>query len=131
MPAYKIASFENNHLPLIKKVAATGKQLVISIGMATVAELDEMVRTARKAGCKEIILLKCTSSYPAAPEDINLLTIPHLRKLFGTEVCLSDHTHGIGVSIAGVVLGATVIEKHFTLSREDGGGRFGIFNRTE
>ena len=121
VPAYKIASFENNHLPLIKKVATTGKPLIISIGMATVAELDETVRTAREAGCKEIILLKCTSTYPAAPEDINLLTIPHLRKLFDTEVGLSDHTLGIGVSIAGVVLGATVIEKHITLSRIEGG----------
>ncbi len=121
VPAYKIASFENNHLPLIKKVAATGKPLIISIGMATVAELDEMVRTAREAGCNEIILMKCTSSYPAAPEDINLLTIPHLRKLFDTEVGLSDHTSGVGISIAGVVMGATVIEKHLTISRKDGG----------
>ena len=121
VPAYKIASFENNHLPLIKKVATTGKPLIISIGMATVAELDETVRTAREAGCKEIILMKCTSSYPAAPEDINLLTIPHLRELFDTEVGLSDHTLGIGVSIAGVVLGASVIEKHITLSRIDEG----------
>lgn len=121
VPAYKIASFENNHLPLIKKVATTGKPLIISIGMATVAELYETVRTAREAGCNEIILMKCTSDYPAAPEDINLLTIPHLRKLFDTEVGLSDHTLGIGVSIAGVVLGATVIEKHITLSRDDGG----------
>lgn len=121
VPAYKIASFENNHLPLIKKVATTGKPLIISIGIATVAELDEAVRTAREAGCNEIILMKCTSSYPAAPEDINLLTIPHLRKLFDTEVGLSDHTPGVGVSIAGVVLGATVIEKHLTLSRIEGG----------
>ena len=121
IPVYKIASFENNHLPLIKKVATTGKPLIISIGMATVAELDETVRTARKAGCNEIILMKCTSTYPAAPEDINLLTIPHLRKLFDTEVGLSDHTLGIGVSIAGVALGATVIERHITLSRKEGG----------
>ncbi|MEE9213241.1 MAG: pseudaminic acid synthase [Thermodesulfobacteriota bacterium] len=121
VPAYKIASFENNHLPLIKKVATTGKPLIISIGMATVAEMDETVRTAREAGCKEIVLMKCTSTYPAAPEDINLLTLPHLKKLFDTEVGLSDHTLGIGVSIAGVVLGATVIEKHITLSRIEGG----------
>ncbi len=121
VPTYKIASFENNHLPLIKKVATTGKPLIISIGMATVAELDETVRTAREAGCNEIILMKCTSSYPADPKDINLLTIPHLRRLFDTEVGLSDHTHGVGVSVAGVALGATVIEKHLTLSRIEGG----------
>ena len=121
VPAYKIASFENNHLPLIRKVAATGKPLIMSTGMATIAELDEAVRTAREAGCKEIILLKCTSSYPASPGDTNLLTIPHLKELFNVEVGLSDHTMGIGVAVAGVALGATVIEKHFTLNRADGG----------
>lgn len=121
VPAYKIASFENNHIPLIRKVAATGKPLIMSTGMATVAELDDAVNTARKSGCKDIILLKCTSTYPAAPEDTNLLTIPHLRKLFNVEVGLSDHTLGIGVSTATVALGATVIEKHFTLARTDGG----------
>lgn len=120
-PAYKIASFENNHLPLIRKAASTGKPLIISTGMATIAELDEAVKTAREAGCKDIILLKCTSTYPASPEDINLLTIPHLKQLLDIEVGLSDHTPGIGVAIAGVALGATVIEKHFTLSRADGG----------
>jgi len=121
IPFYKIASFENNHIPLIKKVASTGKPMIISTGMATLAELDETVRTARNAGCKDIILLKCTSTYPATPENTNISTIPHMRELFNCQVGLSDHTMGIGVSIASVTLGATVIEKHFTLSREDGG----------
>lgn len=121
IPAYKIASFENNHLPLIERVAATGKPLIISTGMATIAELDEAVRTARSAGCKDIILLKCTSSYPSSPADSNLMTIPHMRDLFDVQVGISDHTLGIGVSVVAVGLGACVIEKHFTLSREDGG----------
>lgn len=121
VPAYKIASFENNHLPLIRKVAATGKPVIISTGMATVAELDEAVRTAREAGCEDIILLKCTSTYPATPKDTNILTIPHLRELFGVEVGLSDHTLGMGVAIASVALGAVMIEKHFTISRAEGG----------
>lgn len=120
-PAYKIASFENTDLPLIRRVAATGKPLIISTGMATVAELEDTVSTARDAGCRDLILLKCTSTYPATPENTNLRTIPHLRELFGSEVGLSDHTMGIGVSVASVVLGATVIEKHFTLRRADGG----------
>jgi N-acetylneuraminate synthase len=120
-PAYKIASFENAHLPLIKKVASTGKPIIISTGMATLAELDETVRTVRSAGCDELVLLKCTSNYPASPENSNILTIPHLRELFGCEVGLSDHTMGIGASVAAVAHGATVIEKHFTLSRADGG----------
>jgi len=121
VPAYKVASFENNHLPLIKKIASTGKPMIISTGMATIAELDEAVTTARDAGCKDLILLKCTSNYPATPENSNLLTIPHMKKLFGCQVGLSDHTMGLGVSIAAVAHGATVIEKHFTLSRADGG----------
>lgn len=121
VPCYKIASFENTDLPLIRKVASTGKPMIISTGMATVAELDEMVRTAREAGCHDIILLKCTSTYPATPENSNLLTIPHLRELFNVEVGLSDHTMGIGAAVASVALGATVIEKHFTLRRADGG----------
>ena len=121
VPCYKIASFENTDLPLIRKVASTGKPMIISTGMATVAELDETVRTAREAGCKDLILLKCTSTYPATPENSNLLTIPHLRDLFNVQVGLSDHTMGIGVAIASVALGATFIEKHFTLRRVDGG----------
>jgi pseudaminic acid synthase len=121
VPCYKIASFENTDLPLIRRVATTGKPLIISTGMATVAELDETVRAARDAGCKDLILLKCTSTYPATAANTNILTIPHLRDLFGCEVGLSDHTMGIGVSVASVALGATVIEKHFTLSRADGG----------
>jgi len=118
---YKIASFENTDLPLIRRVAATGKPLIISTGMASIAELDETVRAARAAGCVDLVLLKCTSTYPASPENTNILTIPHMRELFGCEVGLSDHTMGIGVSVASVSLGATVIEKHFTLSRADGG----------
>ncbi|HZW26150.1 MAG TPA: pseudaminic acid synthase [Gallionella sp.] len=121
VPCYKIASFENTDLPLIRRVAATGKPLIISTGMATVAELDETVRAAREAGCKDLILLKCTSTYPATAANTNILTIPHLRELFGCEVGLSDHTMGVGVSVASVALGATVIEKHLTLNRVDGG----------
>jgi N-acetylneuraminate synthase len=121
VPCYKVASFENADLPLIRKIAATGKPMIVSTGMATVAELDETVRAARAAGCQDLILLKCTSTYPASPENTNLLTIPHLRELFGCEVGLSDHTMGIGAAVASVALGATVIEKHFTLRRADGG----------
>ncbi len=121
VPCYKIASFENTDLPLIRKVASTGKPMIISTGMATVAELDETVNTARKSGCEDLILLKCTSTYPATPENTNILTIPHLKDLFNVQVGLSDHTMGIGVSVASVALGATFIEKHFTLNRADGG----------
>lgn len=121
VPMYKIASFENTDIPLIRKVAATGKPMIISTGMATVAELDETVRAARDAGCNDLILLKCTSTYPASPEDSNILTIPHLRELFQTQTGLSDHTMGVGVAVASVALGATLIEKHFTLRRADGG----------
>ncbi len=121
VPVYKIASFENTDLPLIRKVAATGKPMIISTGMATIAELDETVRAARAAGCNDIILLKCTSTYPATADNTDILTIPHMRDLFKVQVGLSDHTMGVGVSVASVALGATVIEKHFTLRRADGG----------
>ena len=121
VPAYKIASFENNYLQLIHKVASTGKPLIISTGMASIEELHEAVSTAREAGCKDIILLKCTSAYPSSAENSNIMTIPHMRNLFGCEVGLSDHTTGIGVALAAVAHGASVIEKHFTLSRADGG----------
>lgn len=121
VPCYKIASFENTDLPLIRRVAATGKPLIISTGMATISELGETVKAARDSGCNDLVLLKCTSTYPANPENTNLLTIPHLRSLFECEVGLSDHTMGIGVAVASVALGASVIEKHFTLDRADGG----------
>lgn len=120
-PAYKIASFEAIDLPLIKYVASTGKPMIISTGMATLAEIDEAVSAARQAGCRELVLLKCTSTYPATPENTNVRTIPHLRAAFGCEVGISDHTMGVGASVAAVAHGATVIEKHFTLSRADGG----------
>jgi len=121
VPAYKIASFENTDLPLIRRVAATGKPLIISTGMASVAELDESVRAARAAGCRDLVLLKCTSTYPASPENSHVRTIPHLRELFGCQVGLSDHSMGVGVAVAAVALGATVVEKHFTLDRAEGG----------
>ena len=121
VPAFKIASFENNHLPLIKKAASTGKPLIISTGMASLAELEQAVAAARDADCRDLVLLKCTSTYPASAANTNIRTIPHLRELFGCQVGLSDHTMGIGVALASVALGATVIEKHFTLSRAEGG----------
>ncbi|MGM8366486.1 pseudaminic acid synthase [Virgibacillus sp. W0181] len=121
VPFYKIASFENNDIPLIEKVASTGKPIIISTGMASIAELDETVRAARAAGCEDIVLLKCTSTYPATPENTNISTIPHMKELFDCQVGLSDHTLGTGVSVASVALGATVIEKHFVLDRLEGG----------
>lgn len=119
--AYKIASFEIVDIPLIRKVARTGKPIIMSTGMATVAEIDEAVQAVRAEGNDQIILLKCTSTYPASPENSNILTIPHLRKMFNVEVGLSDHTMGVGVAVAAVAYGATVIEKHFTTSRAEGG----------
>jgi N-acetylneuraminate synthase len=121
VPAYKIASFENNHIPLIKKVAQTGKPIIISTGVATIADIDLAVRTLRENGCDNPILLKCTSTYPATPENTNVRTIPHLRDLYNCHVGLSDHTMGLGASIAAVALGACIIEKHFCLSRAEGG----------
>ena len=121
VPAYKIASFENTHLPLIRKVAKTGKPIIISTGVSSIADIDETVRLLKKEGCENFILLKCTSTYPATPENTNINTIPHLSKLYNCIVGLSDHTMGIGVSVAAVALGARVIEKHFTLRRADGG----------
>ena len=122
VPLYKIASFENNDIPLIRKVAKTGKPMIVSTGMATLAELEELVKVVKSEGNDNLVLLKCTSTYPATPENTNILTIPHMRQLFeGVQIGLSDHTLGIGVAVASVALGATVIEKHFTLSRTDGG----------
>lgn len=121
VPAYKIASFEIGFLQLIRKVALTGKPIIISTGMGTISEIDEAVSTARNAGCKDLVLLKCTSTYPANPRSSNVVTIPHMRTLFGCEVGISDHTMGIGAAVAAVAHGATVIEKHFTLARADGG----------
>jgi N-acetylneuraminate synthase len=121
VPAYKIASFENTDVNLIKKVVKTGKPVIVSTGMASLTDLQLIVDTIRSAGGKNFVLLKCTSEYPAPAEDANLRTIPHLREMFDCEVGLSDHTMGIGVAIASVALGATVIEKHFTLSRAEGG----------
>ena len=120
-PIYKIASFECNDVKLISYVAKTGKPLIMSTGMASLAEIDESVKTARKYGAKDIILLKCTSSYPADPKNANLLTIPHLRQAFDVNVGLSDHTLGCGVAVAATALGACVIEKHFTIDRSEGG----------
>lgn len=121
VPCYKIASFENTDLPLIEKAARTGKPLIISTGMASEAEIGEAVAAARGAGAGGVVLLKCTSSYPADPAESNLLTLPDLRRRFGCEVGLSDHTPGIGAAVASVALGAVLVEKHFTLSRNEGG----------
>lgn len=121
VPAYKIASFEVTDLPLIAKVASTGKPMIVSTGMASVAEIDEAVTTARRAGCTQMVLLKCTSTYPATPVDSNIATIPNMRATFGCEIGLSDHTMGCGVAVAAVGLGARLVEKHFTLRRADGG----------
>lgn len=119
--AYKIASFENTDWPLLKKVAKTGKPIIMSNGAATLSDIDEAISVLRTNGCQDLILLKCTSTYPATPENTNLLTIPHLSAMFDCHVGLSDHTMGIGTAVASVALGARVIEKHFTLRRKDGG----------
>jgi N-acetylneuraminate synthase len=121
VPAHKIASFELVDTELLKKVAANGKPVIMSTGMATLAEIDEAVRTLREAGCTQLALLKCTSAYPSLPEDMNLRTIPHLAEAFHVPVGLSDHTLGIAVPVAAVALGACIIEKHLTLRRSDGG----------
>jgi N-acetylneuraminate synthase len=120
-PIYKIASFENNHHPLLKRVAQTGKPVIMSTGVSEISTIDESVRVLRKNGCEELVLLKCTSTYPSSPENTNLKTLPHLKQLYNCNVGLSDHTMGIGASVAAVALGASVIEKHFCLSRAEGG----------
>jgi len=121
VPCFKIASFELTDLPLIRKAASMGKPLIMSTGMASLAEIEQALSTAKQAGCRQIILLKCTSTYPALASNTNLNTIPHLREAFGCQVGLSDHTAGIGASVAAIALGATVIEKHFVLERSAGG----------
>jgi N-acetylneuraminate synthase len=121
VPVYKIASFENTDHILLKKVANTGKPVIMSTGVATIADIQESIKVLEANGCKELVLLKCTSTYPASPETTNILTIPHMRDLYNYPIGLSDHTMGIGVSIAAVALGACVIEKHLTLSRAEGG----------
>lgn len=119
--AYKVASFENTDWPLLEKIARTKKPVIMSTGLANLADLDEAVRVLRKNGCIDLVMLKCTSTYPATPENTNILTIPHMRQMFNCHIGLSDHTMGIGAAIASVALGARVIEKHFTISRADGG----------
>lgn len=121
VPCYKIASFENTHHPLLIKVAKTGKPVIMSTGVASENDIRESVEVLKQAGCKQLVLLKCTSTYPASPENTNILTIPDMRQKFGVEIGLSDHTMGIGVSVASIALGAVVIEKHFTLNRAEGG----------
>lgn len=120
-PCYKVASFECTDLLLIKYIASKKKPMIVSTGMATVSEIDETVRVIREAGCEQFILLKCTSTYPASPENTNISTIPHLRSLFNCQVGLSDHTIGSATSVASIALGASLVEKHFTLDRADGG----------
>lgn len=121
VPCYKVASFELTDIPLIRKVASTGKPVIMSTGMATLSEIDAAAAAAREAGCRDLVLLKCTSNYPASPANTNIRTIPHMTQLFGCEIGLSDHTLGIGVAVGATALGATVIEKHFCMSRAEGG----------
>ena len=117
VPAHKVASFENGDIGLLQRIARTGKPMIASTGMATLGEIDELVRTVRGAGCRQLALLKCTSAYPAPPEEMNLRTIPHLAQAFDLPVGLSDHTLGTAAPVAAVSLGGCIIEKHFTLSR--------------
>ena len=126
VPAYKIASFELVDLPLIRRAASKGKPLIMSTGMASLGEIEEAVAAAREVGCKDVVLLKCTSSYPSPPDEMNLKTIPHMAQAFDLPVGLSDHTTGIAVPVAAVALGAVMIEKHFMLSRSDGGPESGF-----
>lgn len=122
VPLYKVASFENTDHPLLKRIAQTGKPVIMSTGLTQLSELDESVRVLRQNGCQQLVLLKCTSTYPASPKNSNIRTITHMQQLFDDVLIgLSDHTMGIGVPVAAVALGASVIEKHFTLSRADGG----------
>lgn len=120
-PVHKIASFENNHHPLLRKIARSNKPIIMSTGLSTIASLDDSVTVLRNNGCKDLVLLKCTSSYPSTPENTNVVTIPHMQQLFNCTIGLSDHTMGIGASTAAVALGARVIEKHFCLDRSEGG----------
>ncbi len=119
--AYKVASFENTDWPLLKKIAKTGKPVIMSTGASNLCDIDESTRVLRENGCKDLVLLKCTSTYPATPENSNIATIPYMRDIFKCHIGLSDHTMGLGTSIAAVAMGACLIEKHFTLSRKDGG----------
>lgn len=121
MPVYKVASFENNHIPLLKKIASTGKPVIMSTGISTLADIELAVTTLLDNGCKDLVLLKCTSTYPASPENTNISTIPHMAQLFDCHAGLSDHTLGVGTAVASIALGARVIEKHFTLNRSEGG----------
>lgn len=121
VPAYKVASFENTDWTLLKKVAITGKPIIISSGASSISDIDEAVTVLKNNGAKEIIILKCTSTYPATPQSTNLNSIPLMEKLFSCPIGLSDHTMGIGVPIAAIAMGACVIEKHFTISRSEGG----------
>lgn len=121
VPAHKVASFELVDLALLERIGATGKPVIMSTGMASLAEIDEAVATLRRAGAGGIALLKCTSAYPAQPVDMNLCTIPHLAEAFGVVAGLSDHTTGLAAPVAAVALGAAIIEKHFTLDRATGG----------
>jgi pseudaminic acid synthase len=120
VPLYKIASFENNHFPLLKRIAKTGKPVIMSTGLATLNDLKQSVKYLKKNGCKHLALLKCTSSYPSNPKDLNLITIQKMREIFKCEVGFSDHSLGIGGAITAINQGATIIEKHFTLNKHKG-----------